>query len=189
MERKEYRAYIIAIVIAIFIAGSAFFYKKILWQAPILPPVVPVLGVPGSTHSHASLLVIVGASAVDFCKPQYMLRSQYVHFKDNNCLVLHKQATGVTLQTFFKTIGVELTNACLAITPTDRHCANAENKLHAVINGADVPIKDLAHYELHNNDHILINYGPEEGTLLRFKYNQVPNVPVGVNEPLAGPQL
>ncbi len=189
MEKKEYRAYIIAIGIATLIAGSAFFYKTMLWKASISPPVVPVLGVPGSTHSHASLLVIVGESAVDFCKPQYMLRSQYVHFKDNNCLVVHKQATGVTLQTFFKTIGVELTNACLAITPTDRHCINSANKLHVVINGADVPIENLVYYELQNNDHILINYGPEEGVLLRFKYNQVPNVPVGIDESPTGPQL
>ena len=34
-----------------------------------------------------------------------------------------------------------------------------------------------------NNDHILINYGPETGTMLRFKYNQVPSIPVTVNEP------
>ncbi|MDO8521286.1 MAG: hypothetical protein Q7S52_04175, partial [bacterium] len=143
---------------------------------------VPVLGAPGSTHAHASLLIMIGSRAVSFCDPKFMLKNPLMHFENDNCTVIHKHATGVTLPTFLKTLGVELTSRCITIPDEKKQC-NGEGKiLRVVYNGKEVPVEDLSYHELENNDHILINFGPEEGAELKFKYNQVPTIPLEVNE-------
>ena len=116
-------------------------------------------------------------------RQKYMLKSKSVHMEDGNCYVIHKHATGVTLPTFFHSIGVELSASCIETPAEGKFCNDGTKTLRAVINGKEMPISDLPYYELQNNDHILINYGPEEGLTLRFKYNQVPPIPVDVNEP------
>ena len=173
-------------VIAVVIVGSAFLYKNF---TDVLPPVlreVPALGEPGSTHIHASLLVMIGDRAISFCDPKYMLKNPLMHFENNDCTTIHKHATGVTLPTFLKTIGVELSNLCITIPKEEKRCTGGGNTLRVVVNGSEVPIEELSYRELKNNDHILINFGSEEAAALRFKYNQVPNIPLDVNEPVTG---
>ncbi len=177
------KPYIIATLVAIAIAGSAALYKFVIEEPPTSPRTIPVVGKVGSAHAHASLLVMSKDKVADFCSPLYMLKSQYVHFENNNCTVVHRHATGVTLPTFFKTIGLTLTQDCL-ILPSGKYCDDGTNHLKAVVNGTEMSIDDLQYYEFKNNDHILINYGPESGTMLKFKYNQVPEIPLDVNEPL-----
>lgn len=179
--------------IALLIAGSAYFYKEFIDVLPPLPRTIPTIGKPGSTHIHASMLIMIGDRTVNFCEPKYMLKSPLVHFENNDCTTIHKHATGITLPTFLQTIGVALTSRCVTI-PADlpaegsaqaggKHCSGDGNILRVMINGGEVPVGELSYRELKNNDHILINLGKEDGTALRFKYNQVPMIPLDVNEP------
>ncbi len=126
---------------------------------------------------------MLGKDAVNFCQPKYMLKSRVVHFEDNECYVVHKHATGVTLPTFFKTLDVRMTPSCIETPDEGKFCNDGDNTLRAVVNGVEIPVTELSYYELRNNDHILINFGPEEGTDLLFKYNQIPNIPQDVNKP------
>ena len=176
--------YVGAIIIALLFSGSAFVYKFFLLAPPVVKRPIPDIGVAGSTHVHASMLIMIGDRVVDFCDAKYMLRSPLVHFEDNNCYVIHKHATGITLVEFLKTIGVDITTTCITIPNEGKHCTDNTNTLRVVINGGEVPITELTYYELRNNDHILINYGPEVGDILKFKYNQVPTIPQHINEPL-----
>jgi hypothetical protein len=114
-----------------------------------------------------------------------MLKSQYVHFENANCTVVHRHATGITIPTFLKTIGVGLQNDCITIPSDKTYCNNNTDHLRAVINGKEMPMELLPYYVFRNNDHILINFGSEEGDMLRFKYNQVPQIPLEVNLPEA----
>lgn len=181
--QKRPPVYAVAIVLALLIAGSALAYKFSFGQSPRLPHTAIEIGKAGSAHAHISMLIFVGGTVVNFCEQRFMLRSQFVHFEDNNCTVIHKHATGVTLPVFFKTIGVELSETCMKLPlPDGQHCNDSVNHLRVVVNGAEVSIPDLSYYELRNNDHVLVNYGPEEGGMLRFKYNQVPPVPLDINE-------
>ncbi len=186
-RRRVLLPYIVASLVALFFAGSAALYKFVFEEPPRAPHVLPILGKAGSTHAHASLLIFIGEKAINFCEPRFMLRSPFVHFEDNNCQVVHKHATGVTLPVFFKTIGVELTSACIALPfNNEHHCNNGKDHLRVMINTKEVPIDELTYYELQNNDHILVNFGPEEGAFLRFKYNEVPVIPTNINEPMVG---
>lgn len=181
--RAKRKTYLLAFLISLTIAGSAFVYKFYFLRPPVIPREIPKLGVPGSTHAHASFLIMIEKKALDFCDPKFMLKSKTVHMENGNCYVIHKHATGVTLPTFLHTIGVELSSSCIE-TPNDgKYCNEGDKRLRAMINGSEVPISDLPYYELQNNDHILINYGVEEGNTLRFKYNQIPVIPLDINEP------
>ncbi len=183
-SEKKSLVYPIAISLALLIVGLAAIYKFTM-EAPQAPRPTIELGKAGSTHAHVSMLMFIGGDAVNFCEQRFMLKSQFVHFEDNNCRVIHKHATGVTLPIFFKTIGVELDEECISLPlNAKKHCNDNTNSLSVVVNGKEVPIPDLTYYELRNNDHILVNYGVEEGGMLRFKYNQVPAIPIDINEPL-----
>lgn len=184
MTSSQKLLYIIAIIVALAISGGAFVYKFFIAVPPPVPREIPSLGIPGSAHKHASLLLMIGNRVVDFCDAKYMLKSPLAHFEDGNCYVVHVHATGVTLVTFLKTIGVEVTSQCVVIPGEAKHCNDAQHTLRTVVNGSEIPIPELSYYEIRNNDHILINYGPETGYMLKFKYNQVPPVPLDVNEPL-----
>ena len=178
------KLYIASGLIALVLAGSALVYKFAIVLPHTIAHTIPTVGKVGGAHAHASLLVMNKDKVVSFCDPQFMLRSQYVHFENNNCTVVHRHATGVTIPTFFKTLGVELSSMCLSIPSDGKYCDNGKDHLSAMINGAVVAISDLPYYEFKNNDHILINYGPESGTMLKFKFNQVPAIPMNINEPL-----
>ncbi len=176
-------SYIIAIILAIAIAGGAVIYKYVIDTAPLTPTELPVIGKVGSDHAHASLLIMVDDRILNFCSPEYMLKSQYVHFEDNNCAVVHRHAKGVTIPTFLKTIGVGITSDCLSVPNDKTYCDNGASRLHAVVNGKEMSMALLPYYVFRNNDHVLISYGKETGDMLLFKYNQVPQIPLEVNEP------
>ncbi len=182
MQMTTRMTYIIATAIAILIAGGAYGYK-ILSVPPPPPREVPALGELGSEHAHIALLVMIGKESVNFCKPAYMLKSRVAHFEDDECFIVHKHATGVTLPTFFRTLGVNMTASCIETPDDGKFCNDDNNTLRAVINGLPVAVSELSFYELKNNDHILVNYGPEDGATLKYKYNQIPNIPQDVNLP------
>ena len=184
MTNAERKPYIIAIIIAVVFAGSAAVYKYGIENSTVLPTELPQVGKVGTDHAHASLLIMVGERILNFCSPDYMLKSQYVHFENGNCSVVHRHARGVTIPTFLKTIGVGLTKDCLSV-PGDQktYCDNGSDHLRAVVNGTEVPASTLSYYVFRNNDHILLDYGSETPAMLRFKYNQVPQIPLDVNEP------
>ena len=184
MKNRLRSPYVLAVLIALAVISISVLFKFVL-DEPFAPQrTLPVLGEPGSVHSHTSLLVMVGNKSVNFCAPSYMLRSQAVHFENNNCVVVHKHAKGVTLPIFFQSIGVSLNDSCLTIPNEGNFCTNDKNVLRVILNGKEVSIAELSYYELRNNDHVLINYGFETDALLRFKYNQVPMIPLDINEPI-----
>lgn len=184
--RNPYKA---AFALAVLFVLTALTYRLFFMEGPVGPlshRIQPVLGEAGSDHRHATLGVMIGDRAVSFCEPQYMIKSDLVHFEDDNCYVIHKHARGVTLATFFKTLGVGLTDKCITIPGEEKRCDDGVNHLRVVWNGTEVSIADLSFFELGDDDRILINFGPEEGTTLRFKSNLVPSVPEFVRETSVG---
>lgn len=183
IEKKSLSPYTIAIMLAVLFTVSAYVYKSYIHTSPTPLRPLPVVEAPDTAHTHTSLLIMIGDTAVNFCSRQYMLQSPAVHFEDNDCYVVHKHSAGVTLPTFFKTIGVAISSSCITTPEEGKHCTNETDTLRVVLNGKEIPVDDLLYYELQNNDHILINYGPEKDALLRLKYNLVPSIPLDVNEP------
>ncbi len=172
--------YFSASVIAVFFVFTALLYRFFFMEGtppPPLPQVIPELKEPGTEHSHAMLLVMVGDRVVSFCDPKYMLKSPLVHFEDDNCEIVHKHARGVTLPVFFKTLDVGLTVKCLSLPGEEKRCDDGAYRLRVMWNGMEVPMEDLPYREIRDDDRILLNFGAEEGAALKFKWNQVSPVP------------
>lgn len=187
MDQRTSGSYTVAIGLALALALLALFAKLFLLspeQVPVLPREIPELGDVDTAHDHASILFMSGDEALSLCEAKYMLKSPLVHFENNDCVTIHKHAIGITLPYFLETLGITLTEECLVLAGDKRYCADKDRRIAVVVNGAEVPVADLPYYELRNNDHILINHGNEAGSALLFKYNQVPNIPLDVNEPV-----
>jgi hypothetical protein len=186
MAIRIHNPYPLAIFLALFFACTAALLKFVIFAEPAPAPPLPEIGKAGTTHAHASLLFMIGDSKVDFCQPKYMLKSDIAHFEDNDCFTVHKHALGVTIMTFLDTIGVKLTDDCLLLpqASSTQYCSDNVKSVRVVYNGDEVKPSALKHKEIKNNDHVLIYYGSDTDLALRFKYNQVPNIPTDVNEPL-----
>lgn len=173
----------IAVVIAVLVTGVAAGYRLFdISESSSHDRPIPDVGRAGSTHVHASLLIMVNNRMIDFCKPTYMLRSDIVHFEDDDCHTVHKHATGVTMATFLETIDVSIANDCLSIEGVS-YCREGLRRVRVVYNGVEIAPEELRYREIRNNDHVLINYGADDDLGLRFKYNQVPNIPHDINKP------
>jgi hypothetical protein len=178
--RTSPRTYVFAASVAALIVGGALVYKVFFEASQPLTRPIPVVGKAGSTHAHASLLIMNGEKIISFCDPKYMLKSDIVHFEDDDCFVVHKHATGVTIDVFLRTLGVEVSSECI-VTPNERLCTEGSKKVSVVYNGIIVPAEELIYQEIRNNDHVLINYGDESDLDLRFRYNMIPEIPPEVN--------
>ena len=136
-SEKKSLVYPIAISLALLIVGLAAIYKFTMEAPQAARPTIE-LGKAGSSHAHVSMLIFIGEDAVNFCEQRFMLKSQFVHFEDNNCRVIHKHATGATLPIFFKTIGVELGETCITLPfSAKQYCNDETNQLSVVVNGKE----------------------------------------------------
>lgn len=170
-------------LIALSLALGAAYYKFFVESSPASLRDIPVVGEVNSTHAHASLMIMIGDRLISFCDPKFMVKSPLVHFEENNCFVVHKHAIGVTIQTLLPSIGVALSPDCLTLSSGESVCNEGVRRLQVIYNGTKIPVEELTYREIKNNDHVLVNYGAEDELKLRYKYNQVPNIPAHINQP------
>ncbi len=78
-------------------------------------PVQPPLGEPGSTHEHALFFVLANNTPQNLLRDAFILQSPIVHFHENSGAIIHKEATGVTMHTFFNTVPLTTSNGCVQL--------------------------------------------------------------------------
>ncbi|MFQ5941567.1 MAG: protein-disulfide isomerase [Nitrososphaerales archaeon] len=124
------------------------------------PPRVTGFGAIGSAHEHAAFkLFINNEELVDFSLPQYQVKSRYIHFEDENGVIIHKHATGVDLGFHFEAIGLNFDDECIIIGSGNIYCNEGEKTLKLFVNGLRNDMYDR--YVLNDGDKILISYGNE----------------------------
>jgi hypothetical protein len=119
----------------------------------------PVIGPLGGIHTHADFKVYLDGKAIDFAKPQYMVKAKYVHVEDMDGDVIHFHATGVTIGEFFRTLGMKFDNKCF-VKDGKNYCTDAQNTLKFYVNGE--PNEFYGDYLTSDLDKILISYGPKD---------------------------
>lgn len=117
-----------------------------------------------AVHKHADIAVYVRDQKVDLSQERYQSaegaeKHPYLHLHDGNGEVLHAHANGYSLANFFASVGVTLSNECIALAETERYCANDIETLTGLVNGERV--SDIAGYEFTDEDRILISFGNE----------------------------
>lgn len=136
------------------------------------------IGILGSQHVHADFKVYVDNQALDFAKPDYYMKSSFIHVdnsqnKDDASGVIHMHAKKVPLSIFFKSLGMNLTKDSLTLTD-GRVLKNKNGKtLKFYLNGHKVD--ELESYVFQPLDKLLISYGVEMDSNLQKQINSVTN--------------
>lgn len=136
---------------------------------------LPEFGSLGSDHSHISLVLFVNDEQVDLSQFKYMLKDRLVHLENNDGVVIHKHATGVTVPYYLSTLGIKIAQNCLTLDTNEQYCDSDAEKLRLVANGSE--IENFASYEMKQDDRILVNYGSGDQEILQSRFNQVPSLP------------
>lgn len=119
----------------------------------------------GDVHEHADFKVYLLGEAHDFAQDKYMsskddIQSNFVHLHDGDGEVVHKHLAGITLGTFFETLGMQFTSDCFTLDDGQAFCNDEENRLRLYVNGK----RNFRYgdYEFFDLDQILITYGSED---------------------------
>ncbi len=113
----------------------------------------------GSAHEHASLFVKIHDDPFDLSKERFQLRNAFVHLENNNGIVIHRHSQGITMEYFFETLNLGLTQNCFTFDDGRKFCTNDDYSLKFYINERQVD--DLRDYIIFEGDYILISYGDE----------------------------
>lgn len=118
----------------------------------------------GDVHYHADFKVYIHGQVLDFAQDRFMSTeehalSNFTHLHDGDGEMIHKHMSGITLGDFFKSLGMEFTEDCLALDTGKRYCSEAENTLKMWVNGK--ANEEFGYYEFKDLDQILISYGNE----------------------------
>jgi len=130
----------------------------------------------GVFHGHANFLVVLNGKAFDFTKPQYHSvkgkeLNEDIHLHNGRGGIIHVHKENTTWQTFFQSLGMELTDNCFNVSAKEQYCNSGTKKLSLTLNGTaltqweNMPINDL--------DRLLINYGPQSSAQLQETFKKV----------------
>lgn len=111
----------------------------------------------GSEHVHAAFAVKINGEKLNFSQPQYQVRSKYIHVENNDGNTLHRHATKVPVEEFFRSVGMNVTDKCFTLENNTSYCSDGNSNLEFYVNGNKT--NSIANYVLKDNDRILIVYG------------------------------
>ena len=111
-------------------------------------------------HVHADFLVSINGEQINFSKSQFQSTStqhlhENVHLHDNNGDVIHYHSRGISLQNFFTSLGMNLTNKCFS-TLNNSYCSNQTHTLEVFVNNET--IENPHKYVANDLDQIAIIY-------------------------------
>jgi hypothetical protein len=159
-------------IIAIIAVISIYFYS------PNLSP--SGFGALGSAHTHAAFLVKVNGENIDFSKPQYQVKSDFLHVENGDGTTLHRHATNVTFSEFLKSVEMDLDeeNNCLVFTNGTQYCNNNDNQLRTFVNGNSTSAESISNYIINDDDRLLVIYGNETQEQLTEALDEVNKIKI-----------
>jgi hypothetical protein len=153
-----------------------------VWQ--FFWPLHPAVN-PDPNHMHADFAVWIGKSQVNFALPQYMSGTAderdpnhqkhhlYYHLHDGNGHIIHRHKPDLPLGDFFATLGMEMIEQCMKLSPTQWVC-NEEGVgiWRLYINGKEEGFHPG--YVFRDLDHLLLTY--DDGSMpVRDQLNRMTN--------------
>lgn len=113
-------------------------------------------------HVHSDFLINIQGETIDLSDDTYQSSAEQIlledfHLHDNVGTVIHRHAAGLTLASFLKSLGFELTNECLTLDSGETYCSNQEHKLLLYVNG--LIEQSPTTYIPQEGDRILLYYG------------------------------
>lgn len=136
------------------------------------------IGVLGSQHIHADFKVYINGQALDFAKPEYYMKSSFMHVDDNQNKedadsVIHMHAKNVPLWLFFRSLGMNLTKDSLTLADGQVLKNENGNSLKFYLSGKKVD--ELGDYSFQPLDKLLISFGPENDPDIQRQISSITN--------------
>jgi len=132
----------------------------------------------GSAHEHATFLVLINGTAIDFGQEMYQVKSQYIHVENSNGMTLHKHATQVPVGEFLKSLGMKVTDSCFVMDTGLQYCENGDKKLRAFVNRVEGPPSSIMNYVIRDNDRFLIIYDNAPEQTIELQLNRLDGIPI-----------
>jgi len=135
----------------------------------------PILG---TAHNHANMKVFVNGQLLNFAKPEYYMKSRFLHVNNNQNLedassVLHMHAKNVPMAWFFESLGMQLGKDSLTLADGQVLRNGNGNTLKFFRSGKKVD--ELGNYVFQPLGKILISFGPENDPDIQRQIDSVPN--------------
>lgn len=113
-------------------------------------------------HVHSDFILYLDGVEYDLSDDKYQSKTghvlgEHIHLHDNNDEIIHRHDHGVTLGSFFDSLGFSLTDNCIETEEGDTFCSEAERELIVFVN--DVRIESPSTYVNQEEDRILVYYG------------------------------
>lgn len=124
-----------------------------------------------STHIHAHLKIYLNNKALDLSTSNYQSKSEFVHLEDGVGELIHVHATGITLEQFLYTLGMNSNESCIAIDK--EYCNDGKNKLLYFINNQQTT---KINYIIKDHDKILVTYGDYTDEEIKKQLESVTNL-------------
>lgn len=132
--------------------------------------VIAPMGVAGSVHYHANLLVVINGAPLNLSQEKYMStlqspKSELTHLHDGDGSVIHYHAPNVPLWYFFHSIGIQLNQTCLT-ADTVPYCNEPGRSLQLFVDGT--PVSDIPGFVSHDKhataseDSLLLWFGSND---------------------------
>lgn len=124
---------------------------------------------PVAVHWHFGLSLVLNDKKIDLSLPKYQSTDEVkldemAHLHDGNGSIVHVHQTGVTLERFFKSIGMDMTSGCFTTDTGEKLCNTNTKEIAVYVNGEKEPRGST--YEPQDLDRILVIYGPTENLTL-----------------------
>lgn len=160
-EKRKFKIIAAGIIIGIatVLGITSYIFAQNTFTAPDAPPGAGTLN---DEHEHAAIKTIIFGDEFDFSSPAYQVRNKYIHFENHNGDTVHRHASGVTMEYFFKTLNIGLTDSCFVFPDKREFCTNEEYSLKFFVNHQQK--SSILDYALQDDDRILISYGNEDST-------------------------
>ena len=111
----------------------------------------------GAEHIHASMLVKIFGDKFDFSTPNYQVKTQWIHFENQDGDTIHRHSTGVELEFLFNSMNIATDENCFVFPDGRQFCTNEDYSLKFYIN--QQLVEDIRKYVVQEDDRILITYG------------------------------
>lgn len=127
-------------------------------------------------HTHVDFAVYLDGEKYDFVQEKFMSmegneKNPYTHLHDMDGNVIHFHAEGVSLNDFFQSIGMRLTQNCFRTETGQNYCNTTEKTLKMFVNGNQN--NAFGTYIPNDLDRILISYGDETPNELQEQLDSV----------------
>lgn len=139
----------------------------------------------GDEHSHADFKVYLNGQAYDFSQEKYMSgnvsgrridRSPFTHLHDMNGKVIHKHMGGITVGTFFSSLGMSFNSNCFSPGTGSSYCNSGSATLKMFVQHSGGNWEQNYQFEAYSFsdlDRILISYGSEQQAALQAQMDSV----------------